>query len=66
MGPVAVPFIMDLYAKNQEGWWHELLFEIVHGRKSGAGVFDKRALYKQWASWYQGWAAPGAGETPAA
>jgi hypothetical protein len=54
MGKPAVPLIMDAYAREPDGWWHELLFEIEHGNKSGARVFKKDALYKHWSGWFQG------------
>jgi hypothetical protein len=42
-----VPLIMAKYAENPHGWWHELLHEVVHGRKSGANTFYKPMLYKE-------------------
>jgi hypothetical protein len=54
MGKPAVQFIMDMYARDQDGWWHELLFEIEYGTKSGAKTFDKPALYKHWSNKFQG------------
>jgi len=36
MGKGIIQLIMAEYAKDQDGRWHELLFEIVNGRPSGA------------------------------
>lgn len=53
MGKPIIPLIMDRYAQEKGGWWHELLFEIVHGRKSGATTFKKASLYENWSNWFQ-------------
>jgi hypothetical protein len=58
----AVPLIMARYKEDQNGWWHEVLHEIVHERKSGANEFDKPKLYKEWKEWYEAPGAPGAAQ----
>jgi hypothetical protein len=57
-----IPLIMAKYAVDQGGWWHELLHEVVHGRKSGASTFDMPELYKQWKEWFE---ASGGSQAPA-
>ena len=39
MGPCVIGNVMDKYAGEQDGWWHEMLHEIVHGRPSGMRTF---------------------------
>ncbi|KAK0727651.1 hypothetical protein B0T26DRAFT_747957 [Lasiosphaeria miniovina] len=52
LGQPAVPLAMLAYARGQSGWWHELLFEIVHGRRSGQHCFNKPMLYREWVDWF--------------
>jgi hypothetical protein len=49
----AMPLVMIEYSQDVGGWWHELMYELVHGKKSGANTFDKRALYKEWKEFFE-------------
>jgi hypothetical protein len=49
----AVPLVMVEYAQDVGGWWHELMHELVHGKKSGGNTFDKKALYEQWKEFFE-------------
>ncbi|KFZ13841.1 hypothetical protein V502_06411 [Pseudogymnoascus sp. VKM F-4520 (FW-2644)] len=53
MGKSAIPLIMERYARDQEGWWHELMYEIVHQRRSGSMTFHKVDLFASWKNWFQ-------------
>ena len=48
MGNEIVPLVMNKYAHDQHGWWHELLHEIVNEKPSGASTFNALELYKHW------------------
>ena len=52
MGLPVLPLVMNEYAKDQNGWWHEALEEIVQGKKSEKEEFVKKDLWKQWQEWY--------------
>ncbi|MCJ1405695.1 hypothetical protein MMC11_008924 [Xylographa trunciseda] len=52
MGLPVLPLVMNEYAKDQNGWWHEALDEIVQGKKSEKKEFVKKDLWKQWQEWY--------------
>ncbi|MCJ1396346.1 hypothetical protein MMC18_009236 [Xylographa bjoerkii] len=54
MGNEIVPLVMDKYAHDQHGWWHQLLHEIVNGKASGASTFNAPELYKHWTQWFEG------------
>lgn len=54
MGKGIIQLIMAEYAKDQDGRWHELLFEIVNGRPSGAEFYSQTKLWKFWAGWLEG------------
>ena len=54
MGQGIIGNVMDQYANEQDGWWHEMLHEIVHGRRSGAHQFSKHLLYADWKEWFEG------------
>lgn len=54
MGKSALPLIMHSYSQDRTGWWHEILHEIEYGKKSGAAVFSKPALYLEWSNHFQG------------
>jgi hypothetical protein len=41
-----VPLVVVEYAQDVGGWRHEMMYELVHGKKSGANTFDKKALYE--------------------
>lgn len=41
------------YYRDQHGWWHELLHELVHGKVSGADVFFKPVLFASWKDWFE-------------
>ena len=47
MGKAIIPLVMEKCARDQTGWWHELLFEIEMGRKSGAGIVSKDDLFEK-------------------
>ena len=53
MGPSVIGHVMDKYANEPDGWWHEMLHEIVHGKPSGAGTFFKDRLYADWKTWFE-------------
>ncbi|KAL9071621.1 MAG: hypothetical protein Q9157_005394 [Trypethelium eluteriae] len=53
MGQPTVPLIMARYSQNQDGWWYELLSEIVNGCRSGLRITRKRNLYQVWMKWFQ-------------
>lgn len=41
------------YYNDHCGWWHELLYELVHGCVSKAGVFFKGVLFEEWKDWFK-------------
>lgn len=41
LGPSIIAYVMAEYAAEQDGWWHELLHELVHGQQGG-GTFLRR------------------------
>jgi hypothetical protein len=47
-----VPLVMAEYSQDVGGWWHELMYALVHGKRSGASTFDEKALYEQWTEWF--------------
>jgi len=49
----AMPLVMAEYSQDPYGWWHELMHELVHGRKSGANTFFKQALYEEWKEFFE-------------
>lgn len=53
MGRPIIPLVMEKYASDQAGWWHELLFEIEIGRRSGADIFSKDDLFEKWKAIYE-------------
>jgi len=53
MGQGIIGNVMDQYANKQDGWWHEMLHEIVHGRRSGAYQFSKHLFYADWKEWFE-------------
>lgn len=53
LGRPAVPLAMLAYARDQSGWWHELLFDIVHGSRSGQHCVHKPTLYRESVDWFQ-------------
>lgn len=53
MGPSVIGHVMEKYASEPSGWWHEMLHEIVHGRKGGPGSFFKDRLYQDWKTWFE-------------
>lgn len=54
MGPWIITRLMLEYYKEQTGWWHELLHELVHDEKSGSPVFFKPQLFEAWRAWFEG------------
>ncbi|KUI60876.1 hypothetical protein VP1G_08083 [Cytospora mali] len=52
LGPSIIANAMIEYAAAQDGWWHELLHEIVHGERGG-GTFFKPQLYEAWKDWFE-------------
>lgn len=52
-GPSIVTHIMLEYYKNQDGWWQELLHEVVHGERPGTPVFFKPDLFARWKMWFE-------------
>ena len=53
MGPSIIGHVMEKYAHEPSGWWHEMLHEIVHGQKGGPGSFFKDRLYQDWKNWFE-------------
>lgn len=53
MGRSIIPLVMEKYAHDQAGWWHELLHEIETETKSGAAWFSKADLFEQWKKSYE-------------
>jgi len=41
MGNVIIGHVMSDYAKVQDGWYRELLHQIVHGHKGTSGIFPR-------------------------
>ena len=52
IGTQMVPLIMEKYAHDQGGWWHELLYEITHGHRSNSNAFQKAELFQSWKEAY--------------
>lgn len=52
MGPSIVAPIMLEYYDDKDGWWHELLHELIHGEVSNAGIFFKNILFEEWKEWF--------------
>ena len=52
----AVPFIMERYADDRNGWWYKLLIEIVDGQNSDAETSPscERTTYNEWRKYYEG------------
>lgn len=53
LGSSIIAQVMLEYYDDKHGWWHELLHELVHGRRSGAPVFFKPALFEEWKDWFE-------------
>ncbi|KAF3129164.1 hypothetical protein TWF703_009008 [Orbilia oligospora] len=53
MGTPIVALIMERYARERNGWWHELLHHIVNGRASGSVSFPKTGLFDDWKAQYE-------------
>lgn len=53
MGPGVIGHILSKYGSEQDGWWHELLHEIVHGLPSGKRTFFKERLLEEWKEWFE-------------
>jgi hypothetical protein len=53
LGGIIIGHIMNDYAKEQDGWHHELLHHIVHGHKGTSGIFFKDRLYVHWKDWFE-------------
>jgi hypothetical protein len=49
----AVPLVMAEYSQDVGGWWHEMMYELVLGKKSGATTFNKKALYEGWKEFFE-------------
>jgi hypothetical protein len=43
-----VQVVEEEYAQDVGGWWHEMMYDFIHGKKSGASTFDKNGSYEQW------------------
>lgn len=52
LGPSIIANVMAEYAADQDGWWHELLHELVHGERGG-GTFFKAHMYERWRDWFE-------------
>ena len=52
MGPSIIAHLMVEYYHNQGGYWYELLHEIIHGRKMGAYMVQKRPLFAAWCRFF--------------
>ena len=37
----AGPLVMAEYSQDVGGWWHEIMYDLVHGKKSGVTTFEK-------------------------
>ncbi|KAK3366319.1 hypothetical protein B0T24DRAFT_598049 [Lasiosphaeria ovina] len=44
LGRRVVPHAVLAYCRHPDGWWHELLFEVVTGRRSSSSVCNNEAL----------------------
>ena len=53
MGPSVIGHVMEKYANDRNGWWHEMLHEIVHGEKDGPGPLFKNSLFQDWKNWFE-------------
>lgn len=53
MGPSIIAPVMLEYYNDRDGWWHELLHELVHGQVSGSGIFFKDVLFDWWKDWFE-------------
>ena len=53
-GSIIAP-LMVAYSKDQEGFWFELLHEIVHGfnEKTGLRTISFKQQYATWNEWFQ-------------
>ena len=43
LGSPIVP-LMEEYAHDQGGWWHELLYQITQGHRFNNGIFNEAEL----------------------
>jgi hypothetical protein len=53
MGPSIIPQIMLIYKEDWGGFWHELLYEIIHGHKMGAWSYQKDYLIDMWCQFFE-------------
>ncbi|KAI5809152.1 hypothetical protein DFH27DRAFT_598692 [Peziza echinospora] len=53
VGKSNIALIMDKYAQDQDGWWHELLFEIENGSKPSSSTYQRPELYQQWKAQFE-------------
>lgn len=53
MGPSIIPQIMLIYKEDWGGFWHELLYEIIHGHKMGAWSYQKGYLIDMWCQFFE-------------
>lgn len=49
---IIAPMMLEYY-NDIGGWWHELLHELVHGKKSEAQIFFKPVLFAEWKDWFE-------------
>jgi hypothetical protein len=48
MGTSIIAALMIEYYYDYNGYWWELLHEIIHGRKMGAWMYQKPVLFDEW------------------
>lgn len=57
MGPSIVAQMMLEYYKDQSGWWHELLHELIHGhthsQAQATACYFKGVLIESWVDWFE-------------
>lgn len=57
MGPSIVAPAMLEYYNDQDGWWHELLHELIHGHTHSSAqataCFFKDTLFESWKDWFE-------------
>ncbi|KAI0977520.1 hypothetical protein F4678DRAFT_17712 [Xylaria arbuscula] len=52
MGPSIIAHLMVGYTEYRDGYWYELLHEIVHGHKMRAHMIQRPVVYDAWCHWF--------------
>ncbi|KAI1851287.1 hypothetical protein JX265_000480 [Neoarthrinium moseri] len=52
MGPSIIAPVMVAYNQDPEGYWWDLLHEIIHGRKKGAIQYQKHVFFEKWCDYF--------------